>query len=160
VATSDKTLSTDIVFPALTLFNLLGFPLAILPMVITAIIEASVAVGRLTSFLVAPELQEDAVLRGDPVEAGEESVRIRDATFTWNKDEGRNVLENLTFSAHKGELSCIVGRVGAGKSSFLSTMLGDLYKIRGEVVLRGSVAYVAQSPWVRNISGEQITVNC
>jgi ABC-type multidrug transport system fused ATPase/permease subunit len=117
-------------------------------MVITAIVEASVAVGRLTSFLNAPELQEDAVLRGDPVEAGEESVRIRDATFTWNKDDDRNVLENLTFSAHKGELSCIVGRVGAGKSSFLSTMLGDLYKIRGEVVLRGSVAYVAQSPWV------------
>ncbi|EGP85276.1 unnamed protein product [Zymoseptoria tritici ST99CH_1A5] len=152
VATSNKTLSTDIVFPALTLFNLLGFPLAILPMVITAIIEASVAVGRLTSFLVAPELQEDAVLRGDSVETGEESVRIRDATFTWNKDDERNVLENLTFSAHKGELSCIVGRVGAGKSSFLSTMLGDLYKIRGEVVMRGSVAYVAQSPWVMNAS--------
>ncbi|KAK4621949.1 Metal resistance protein [Fulvia fulva] len=152
VATTDKPLSTEIVFPALTLFNLLGFPLAVLPMVITAIIEASVAVNRLTSFFVAPELQPDAVLRGDSVENGEESVRIRDATFTWNKDEPRNVLHDISFTAHKGELSCIVGRVGAGKSSLMQTMLGDLYKTKGEVVMRGSVAYVAQSSWVMNAS--------
>ncbi|KXT17553.1 hypothetical protein AC579_6187 [Pseudocercospora musae] len=152
VATQNKPLSTDIVFPALTLFNMLGFPLAVLPMVITAIVEASVAVNRLSDYFTAPELQEDAVLRGDPVEAGEESVRIRDATFTWNKDEERNVLHDINFSAHKGELTCIVGRVGAGKSSLLQTMLGDLYKIKGEVVMRGTVAYVAQSAWVMNAS--------
>ena len=152
VATSNKPLSTEIVFPALTLFNLLTFPLAVLPMVITAIIEASVAVGRLTAYLTAPELQPDAVLRSDAVNAGEESIRIRDATFTWNKDEERNVLHDINFTAHKGELSCIVGRVGAGKSSLLQTMLGDLYKLKGEVVLRGTSAYVAQSPWVMNAS--------
>ncbi|KEQ80300.1 ATP-binding cassette glutathione S-conjugate transporter [Aureobasidium pullulans] len=153
VLTGNRALTTDIVFPALTLFNLLTFPLAILPMVITSIIEASVAVNRLTDFFIAPELQRDAVLKYDAVtERGEESVRIRDATFTWNSSDDRNALENISFSAHKGELSCVVGRVGAGKSSFLQTLLGDLYKIRGEVVLRGKVAYVAQSPWVMNAS--------
>ncbi|CAK3838118.1 ABC transporter [Lecanosticta acicola] len=152
VATTDKPLSTEIVFPALTLFNLLGFPLAVLPMVITSIIEATVAVDRLSSYLNAPELQPDAVLQGDPVGPGEESVRIRDASFTWNKDDSRNVLHDITFSAHKGELSCIVGRVGSGKSSLLQTLLGDLYKLRGEVVVRGATAYVAQSPWVMNAS--------
>lgn len=154
VLTGNRALTTDIVFPALTLFNLLTFPLAILPMVITSIIEASVAVGRLTSFFTAPELQPDAVLRSDPssVESGDESVRIRDATFTWNNQENKNVLENITLSAHKGELTCIVGRVGAGKSSLLQTMLGDLFKIKGEVVVRGKIAYVAQSPWVMNAS--------
>lgn len=35
VLIQDKPLTTDIVFPALTLFNLLTFPLTILPMVIT-----------------------------------------------------------------------------------------------------------------------------
>jgi ABC-type multidrug transport system fused ATPase/permease subunit len=152
VATQDKPLSTDIVFPALTLFNLLTFPLAVLPMVITAIIEASVAVGRLQNFFTAEELQPDAVLHSDSVEAGEESVRIRDATFTWDRDGDRNALTDINFTAHKGELSCIVGRVGAGKSSFLGTMLGDLYKLKGEVVMRGKTAYVAQSPWVMNAS--------
>ncbi|KAK0862145.1 ATP-binding cassette glutathione S-conjugate transporter ycf1 [Friedmanniomyces endolithicus] len=152
VATQNRPLNTEIVFPALTLFNLLTFPLAVLPMVITAIIEASVAVTRLTDFFTSSELQPDAVLRSESVGAGEESVRIRDATFTWNKDEGRNVLHDIHLSAHKGELQCVVGRVGSGKSSLLGTMLGDLYKIKGEVVMRGTSAYVSQSPWIMNAS--------
>ncbi|KAF2157986.1 hypothetical protein K461DRAFT_290245 [Myriangium duriaei CBS 260.36] len=153
VLTQNRPLTTDLVFPALTLFNLLTFPLAILPMVISSIIEASVAVGRLTDFFTAQELQPDAVLHSDtPVALGEESVRIVDGRFTWNSDDDRNVLENITYSATKGELSCVVGRVGAGKSSFLQSILGDLYKIRGEVVVRGKVAYVAQQPWVMNAS--------
>lgn len=153
VYTQNQPLTTEIVFPALTLFNLLTFPLAILPMVITAIIEASVAIQRLSSFFQASELQSDAVLSYDAVaEDGEETIRIRDAVFKWNSEDDNNVLENISFSAHMGELSCIVGRVGAGKSSFLSTMLGDLYKTKGEVVVRGKVAYVAQSPWVMNAS--------
>ena len=79
VLTKDEPLTTDIVFPALTLFNLLTFPLAILPMVITSIIEASVAVGRLTSFFTAEELQADAVILKGPVdEQGEESLTVRD----------------------------------------------------------------------------------
>jgi ABC-type multidrug transport system fused ATPase/permease subunit len=153
VLTQNRPLTTEIVFPALTLFNLLTFPLAILPMVITSIVEASVAVGRITSYLLAEELQEDAVLREKSVdEMGEETVRIRDATFTWNKNEERRALHDINFSAHKGELSCIVGRVGSGKSSFLQAILGDLWKIKGEVVLRGDVAYVPQSAWVMNAS--------
>nr|WOF01071.1 multidrug resistance-associated protein 1 [Corynespora cassiicola] len=153
VLTQNKPLTTDIVFPALTLFNLLTFPLAILPMVITAIVEASVAVGRITSYLVADELQENAVVREPSVdENGEESVRIRDATFSWNKHEAREALQDINFSAHKGELACIVGRVGSGKSSLLQAVLGDLWKIRGEVILRGKTAYVPQQAWVMNAS--------
>lgn len=153
VLTTDKPLTTELVFPALTLFNLLTFPLSILPMVITSIIEASVAVSRLTAYFTADELQEHAVLNEDTVtQMGDESVRVRDATFTWDKNQERNVLEGISFSAHKGELSCIVGRVGAGKSSLLQSLLGDLWKFRGEVVMRGKIAYVAQQPWIMNAS--------
>jgi ATP-binding cassette subfamily C (CFTR/MRP) protein 1 len=151
VLTKDTPLTIDIVFPALTLFNLLTFPLAILPMVITSIIEASVAVGRLTSFFTAEELQSDAVtLMGAVSENGEESLRVRDATFSWDRHSERNALEDINFSASKGELTCVVGRVGAGKSSFLQALLGDLWKVRGEVVVHGSTAYVAQQAWVMN----------
>ena len=153
VLTQDKPLSTDIVFPALTLFNLLTFPLSMLPMVITSVIEASVAVGRMTSYLTADELQADAITLEKTVEdIGEESVRVRDASFTWNRTEDRKALQDINFSAQKGELSCIVGRVGAGKSSLLQSLLGDLYKLKGEVIIRGKCAYVAQSPWVMNAS--------
>ncbi|EEH23283.2 hypothetical protein PABG_05494 [Paracoccidioides brasiliensis Pb03] len=153
VLTNDKPLTTEIVFPALTLFNLLTFPLSILPMVITSIIEASVAVNRLTTYFASEELQKDAVSFEDSVtHPGDEAVRVRDATFTWNKHQSGNALENIDFSARKGELSCIVGRVGAGKSSFLQSLLGDLWKLHGEVVVRGRTAYVAQQAWVMNAS--------
>ncbi|KAL9128115.1 MAG: hypothetical protein Q9217_003136 [Psora testacea] len=153
VTTRDEPLTTEIVFPALTLFNLLGFPLAMLPMVITSIVEATVAVGRLTSFFMAEELQDDAVVRRDaPVNIGDESVSICDATFTWDRNDSRRCLEDIRFMARKGELSCIVGRVGSGKTSFLEAILGDIWKIHGEVVVHGTTAYVAQQAWVTNAS--------
>lgn len=128
VMTQGEPLTTEIVFPALALFNLLTAPLTVLPMVITAITEASVAVGRLTAFFIAEELQPDAIIRKETLqEIGEESVRIRDATFTWDRHGNRAALEDINFSAYKGELSCIVGRVGAGKSSLIQAILGDLY---------------------------------
>lgn len=153
VLTTNKPLSTEIVFPALTLFNMLTFPLAILPMVITSIVEATVAVGRLTSFFTAEELQTDAVIVKSPVvHNGDVSLRIRDATFTWNRSESRKCLENINFEAHKGDLSCVVGRVGSGKSSLLQAILGDIWKINGEVVVHGKIAYVAQQAWIMNAS--------
>ncbi|KAK7428905.1 ATP-binding cassette glutathione S-conjugate transporter ycf1 [Neonectria magnoliae] len=151
VLTQDRPLSTEIVFPALALFNLLTFPLAVLPMVITAIVEASVAVGRLTGFLTAEELQPNAItINPAPEELGEETVIIRDGTFSWNRHEDKNALRDIHFTAYKGELSCVVGRVGAGKSSFLQSILGDLWKVKGSVEVRGTVAYASQQTWILN----------
>ncbi|KAH7159915.1 ABC transporter type 1, transmembrane domain-containing protein [Dactylonectria estremocensis] len=151
VLTQDRPLTTEIIFPALTLFNLLTFPLAVLPMVITAIVEASVAVGRLTSFLTAEELQPNAItVKPAPEELGEETVLIRDGTFSWNRHEDKNALKDIHFTAYKGELSCIVGRVGSGKSSFLQSILGDLWKVQGSVEVRGTVAYASQQTWILN----------
>jgi ATP-binding cassette, subfamily C (CFTR/MRP), member 1 len=120
----------------------------------SALVEASVSVGRLNEFLQTDEIQPDAVKREPPVQyIDEETVRIRDGTFKWSSlPSTPTVLHNLNFSAKKGELSCIVGRVGSGKSSFLSAFLGDMYKVHGEVVTRGKVAYVAQQPWIMNAS--------
>ncbi|SPO01024.1 probable multidrug resistance protein [Cephalotrichum gorgonifer] len=151
VFTQDRPLSTDIVFPALALFNLLTFPLAILPMVITAIVEASVAVKRMTEFLVADEVQPDAVI-AKPAQTtiGEETVVVRNGTFTWDRHQSKIALKDINFTAYKGELSCVVGRVGDGKSSFLQSILGDLYKCDGVVEVHGSVAYVSQQSWILN----------
>ena len=151
VLTRDEPLTTEIVFPALTLFNLLTFPLAILPMVITSIIEATVAVDRLTSFFTAEEIQEGAVVRSEPAAAyGEESLKVQDAAFTWDRKQGQPCLTNINVVARKGELLCIVGRVGSGKSALLQAMLGDLWKINGSVTVSGRIAYVSQQPWVMN----------
>lgn len=133
------------------LFNLLTFPLAVLPMVITAMVEASVAVTRLTDFLAAEEIQPDAVIvKPSPDAIGDETVIIREGSFSWNRHESKVALRDIDFTAYKGQLSCVVGRVGAGKSSFLQSILGDLWKVNGRVEVHGTVAYVAQQPWILN----------
>ncbi|KAK9456107.1 P-loop containing nucleoside triphosphate hydrolase protein [Dipodascopsis uninucleata] len=152
VYTSGTPLSTDIVFPALSLFNLLTFPLAMFPQAVTQLVESSVAANRLQEFLTASELQDDAVDRKDAVsEMGKESVIIKDGTFLWDESGAHPpALENINFIARKGELACIVGRVGSGKSGFMQAILGDLYKKAGSVVVHGRIAYAAQSPWIMN----------
>jgi len=91
-------------------------------------------------------------LRGAVEEQGDESISVRDGTFSWDRYANRNALEDINFTAAKGELTCVVGRVGAGKSSFLQALLGDLWKVKGHVVVHGKTAYVAQQPWVMNAS--------
>ena len=120
-------------------------------MVITSIVEASVAVGRLTAFLTAEEIQPNAItVKAAPEQMGEETVIVRDATFSWNRHQDKNALKDINFTAYKGELSCVVGRVGSGKSSFLQSLLGDLWKVKGEVEIRGTIAYASQQTWILN----------
>ena len=44
----------------------------------------------------------------------------------------------------------VVGRVGSGKSSLISALLGEMEHGRGRVALGGRVAYVAQTAWILN----------
>ncbi|KAM9888595.1 hypothetical protein OXX79_012783, partial [Metschnikowia pulcherrima] len=151
----NATLSTDIVFPALSLFNLLSFPLAVVPMVITNIVEAQVAISRLTKFLTSAELQKNAVTKLPRAEkVGDVAVSVKNGTYLWSKQKGEEsykvALSNINLEVKKGELDCIVGKVGSGKSSILQCLLGDLYKLDGEAKVHGSVAYVSQVPWIIN----------
>lgn len=150
-----KTLSTDLVFPALALFNLLSFPLAVIPQVISNVIEAQVSLERLHKFLHGSELQEDAIEKFPPVKNnGDVAVSINDGTFLWEKPKSETSekfsLSNINLRARKGELDCIVGKVGCGKSSLVQAILGDLYKLSGKIQVHGNIAYVAQVPWIMN----------
>ncbi|AET39329.1 ATP-binding cassette glutathione S-conjugate transporter YCF1 Ecym_4265 [Eremothecium cymbalariae DBVPG len=149
----DKALSTDLIFPALALFNLLSFPLGFIPMAATSFIEASVSIKRLHSFLTSGEIQRDAIQHLPKVEEiGDISVNISgDATYLWQRQpEYKVALKNINFQARKGELSCIVGKVGTGKSALIQAMLGDLFRVKGSATLHGSVAYVSQVSWIMN----------
>jgi len=62
-------------------------------------------------------------------------------------------LHNVTLSVYEGELLCVVGSVGSGKSSLLSAMLGEMELLRGDVArVAGQVALVGQSAFILNAS--------
>uniref|UniRef100_A0A1E5RU90 Metal resistance protein YCF1 n=1 Tax=Hanseniaspora uvarum TaxID=29833 RepID=A0A1E5RU90_HANUV len=150
----DTPLSTEIVFPALALFNLLQFPLAIIPMVITAFVEASVSVERLTKFLNNEELQVDSVKKMAYPEnsvKGDVLVELKNCTFLWQKKpEYKVALSNIDFVGKKGNLHCIVSKIGNGKSAMMKSILGDITRIEGDAFVKGSIAYCSQNPWIIN----------
>ncbi|KAG9309821.1 P-loop containing nucleoside triphosphate hydrolase protein [Chiua virens] len=147
---SARPLTADVIFPCISLFMLLQFPLGMFSQVMSNIVEALVSVKRLSDFLHANELQEDAVKRIEKrsLTIGDEVLSVRDGEFRWSKNDGQPALEGIDLTVRKGELVGILGRVGAGKSSLLSAVIGDMRKTEGEVVLAGSVAYAAQNPWI------------
>ncbi|GME83703.1 unnamed protein product [Ambrosiozyma monospora] len=144
-------LTTDIVFTALSLFNLLGFPLAVFPWTVGNIIEAQVSLKRLTDFLTGDELEDDVINRQPSAKKiGDEAVKIENADFLWTREPYKVALTRVNYVARKGELNCILGRVGSGKSAILQALLGDLHKTNGLVFLHGRVAYVPQVAWIMN----------
>ncbi|KFM76473.1 Multidrug resistance-associated protein 1, partial [Stegodyphus mimosarum] len=52
----------------------------------------------------------------------------------------------------KGSLVAIIGAVGSGKSSLLSSILGDMKILSGTIDYKGSIAYVPQEAWIMNKS--------
>lgn len=61
-------------------------------------------------------------------------------------------LTNINFRLRAGSLTAIVGRIGSGKSSLLSALIGDMYKYQGTIQVLGSVAYVSQQAWILHSS--------
>uniref|UniRef100_A0A3P8UPJ9 ATP binding cassette subfamily C member 3 n=1 Tax=Cynoglossus semilaevis TaxID=244447 RepID=A0A3P8UPJ9_CYNSE len=141
----NNVLDAEKAFVSLSLFNILRFPLNMLPQVISGMVQASVSLKRIQGFLSHDELDPNSVDRKNT--AADYSVTVGNGKFTWAKEDAP-VLINLMVP--QGSLLAVVGHVGSGKSSLISALLGEMEKLEGEVSIRGSVAYVPQQAWIQN----------
>lgn len=168
-------LSPQIVFVSLSLFGRLAVPIGRASKVISMVISLRVAAGRIQRFLLLEEL-DWAVVSSLP-ESGEDhnqerddigAIVIRDGVFSWtsadsnfitgnnvskpvdNKKDFISALQDINLTIPKGSLTAVVGRVGQGKSSLLSALIGEMYKRHGSVHVIGSVAFVSQQAWIQN----------
>ncbi|XP_070703342.1 multidrug resistance-associated protein 1 [Pempheris klunzingeri] len=144
----NNVLDAQKAFVSLALFNILRFPLNMLPMVISSMVQASVSLKRLRVFLSHEELQEDSV-EHKAVAGSPHSISIVDGVFSWCRTESPT-LKKLNVCIPDGSLVAVVGHVGSGKSSLLSALLGEMEKLEGTVAVKGSVAYVPQQAWIQN----------
>lgn len=62
------------------------------------------------------------------------------------------VLNVPEFSANPGELVAVAGRVGAGKSSLIQAILGNMQPVAGSAETGGRISYVPQNPWCQNLT--------
>ncbi|WFD36272.1 hypothetical protein MCUN1_003150 [Malassezia cuniculi] len=148
---SDTPLTADIAFPALALYQLLNFPLTMLAGIVSMLLQTQVSAERLGDFLDADELATDAVSRGTvdeaPVVDGKRQlVRLDKASFSWS-DSQSPTLSELDLTVHEGELVAVLGRVGDGKSSLLSAIMGDMNRTAGTLNVNGRTALFSQGGW-------------
>uniref|UniRef100_A0A8C5TS46 Canalicular multispecific organic anion transporter 1 n=1 Tax=Malurus cyaneus samueli TaxID=2593467 RepID=A0A8C5TS46_9PASS len=133
-------------FTSISLFNVLRFPMAMLPMVLSTLVQTKVSTQRLERYLSGEDLDTSAI-HHNPI-AGS-AVRFSEATFAWEQD-GNAAIRDVTLDIAPGSLVAVVGAVGSGKSSLVSAMLGEMENIKGHINIQGSLAYVPQQAWIQN----------
>ncbi|KAK8765505.1 hypothetical protein V5799_031890 [Amblyomma americanum] len=84
--------------------------------------------------------------------ASKGEVFIEKCDFSWDCDKESFSLRGVSMEIEPGSLVGVVGFVGAGKSSLLAAILGDMQRTRGWFDVGGRVAYVAQTPSIYNMS--------
>ncbi|MEE6470889.1 hypothetical protein FKM82_009105 [Ascaphus truei] len=143
-----NVISASRVFVAVSLYGAVRLTVTLFfPSAIERVSEAKVSIRRIKNFLLLDEVSK---LSLEQPEENEENllVHIQDLTCHWDKTLEMPTLQNISCTVRPGELLAVIGPVGAGKSSFLSAVLGELPKSEGFVDVRGRVAYVSQQPWV------------
>lgn len=72
--------------------------------------------------------------------------------LTVEEARGEPHLRGISLLVRQGEFVGVGGPPGCGKSSLLLALLDEMPRTKGRVVVRGSLAYCAQTPWVQAAS--------
>ncbi|KAI3529772.1 ABC transporter [Colletotrichum filicis] len=162
------TLIPSVAFVSIGVFKNLEVTLAVLPELITDVIDANISVKRMQDYLNGPEKTKTVTEGSD--------VAFENATIAWpvddeTKDEDRFILRNVDVTFPAGELSVISGKTGTGKSLMLAAVLGESDLLsgtiyapkppsikernddkanRGNWIIPSSISFVGQIPWIEN----------
>ncbi|XP_011311098.1 multidrug resistance-associated protein 4 isoform X2 [Fopius arisanus] len=141
-----NTISAAKVFSMAQYFNHLQAGVVYyVPMALINASESTVTIKRLEDFLL---LDDNKPLAVEQTPAGAASIKIEQATASWDHASITRTLNNINTTIKSGMLTAVVGRVGAGKSSLLQLILGELDSTAGQVTVGGSVSYASQEPWL------------
>ncbi|KAJ0759636.1 putative ABC-type xenobiotic transporter [Helianthus annuus] len=138
------------IFTILAALRTMSEPVRFLPEALSALIQVKVSFDRINSFLVDDELQDTRMERNHEPENSHACIKIQDGDFSWDPESPVPTLRNINLEVTYGQKVAICGSVGAGKSSMLYSILGEISKTSGTVGVFGSIAYVSQTSWIQS----------
>ncbi|KAJ3584634.1 hypothetical protein NHX12_015129, partial [Muraenolepis orangiensis] len=140
IITASRVFYTVALYNSLRRTATLFFPAAI-----EKLFECRVSVQRIQTFLMLEDVKtQHAVLNKDQ----EPSVDIQDLICYWDTNQDMPSLQNISLTVKAQQLLAVIGPVGAGKSSLLSAILGELPHDKGVLKVKGQLTYASQQPWV------------
>eukprot|EP00794_Sanderia_malayensis_P016216 gene16216-17849_t len=146
-----EVLSSAKLFGILALLQILRFPLHLFfGYAVQHVAEASMSLKRIQEFLLLDEMKSKNVVSEplSPAHPGP-SVVVKDMKASWNNDASTPTLGNIHFELDReNSLLMVVGPVGAGKTSLLMSLCGEMPVLDGSISIHGSVAYVPQKSWI------------
>ncbi|XP_041788758.1 ATP-binding cassette subfamily C member 4 [Anopheles merus] len=157
-----RAITADIVFPMAQFFNILQLTAAIFyPLAVSLGAEALVSIDRIQEFLALQE--HDATPPSASATGGlkrnlndlhlmtehdnKPAIELQNVTASWEETTDKT-LKDISVKIEPGRLLAVIGPVGAGKSSLLQMLLGELPIQNGTATINGDVSYGSQEPWL------------
>uniref|UniRef100_A0A8C0V5B3 Multidrug resistance-associated protein 4 n=1 Tax=Cyanistes caeruleus TaxID=156563 RepID=A0A8C0V5B3_CYACU len=142
-----ELISASKVFVAVSLYGAVRLTVTLFfPSAVERVSESVISIRRIKNFLMLDEVSHFK----PQLHGSNENIilHVQDLTCYWDKSLETPALQQISFTVRRGELLAVIGPVGAGKSSLLSAVLGELPKDKGLINVTGRIAYVSQQPWV------------
>ncbi|GFS16349.1 multidrug resistance-associated protein 4-like [Elysia marginata] len=132
-----------------------------IPLAAQYMAEALVVFKRIQNFLLLEELKKvssdehhhahigNGVNGNETMDKPKSGVKITNLVAKWSENNTTpNTLDDITLTVAPASLVAVIGPVGAGKTSLLMSILGELPAQAGTVRVKGKIAYVSQHPWI------------
>jgi len=110
--------------------------------------RTKVSFERIVQFLNREEV-ENSFNHFENDSESQTSILFDNTSFSWDRNE-EPFLKKICAQIPSGALVAVIGEVGSGKSAFLSSIVGEMHKLEGDLQINGSLAYVPQNVWIQN----------
>eukprot|EP00397_Hematodinium_sp_SG-2012_P003278 GEMP01003286.1.p1 GENE.GEMP01003286.1~~GEMP01003286.1.p1 ORF type:complete len:1499 (+),score=319.19 GEMP01003286.1:58-4497(+) len=145
------------VYPAMSLFGILTFPLAALPMMLNFLAQAQVSIKRIQHFLAKNEVNGLPPITndGDPA-----MLELKFDHLYW-PDDSLLLQGPTSITVGRGEFVVVAGATGSGKTGLLNSFTGEMacplnLKVRGQIRIVTQTAWVRSATVKENIIGDEL----
>ena len=168
---SKNGLEISILFTSLQLINTITGPLTIVPIFLSRIASNLISIRRLQAFLFSEEHfnnqnlsnkdKSNLATRFDNTTFCIKNIKQNDNQKNINldlnlnqnlniKEEQIKLLENITFSAKKGDFIGIMGNTGSGKTCLLNAIMNNYHimSTNSNPVINGEISFCPSQPWL------------